>query len=163
MPVSPNGDRSVKQLAKLSKLHADGVLSHDKFTKLKSDPIAGTSARTAEKGNPDKPKANYFVRHWRGELSLPLSYWINGYVLGVVANYTLIVVTLYVNPTSKQLKIAVLLAYLGLYCWAWTGIWRSAGRRTPNGPDGWGWAARVTIILVIMGTAIICIWSFVGI
>jgi hypothetical protein len=26
---------------------------------------------------------NYLMRHWRGELSLPISYWVNGSLLGV--------------------------------------------------------------------------------
>src|SRR5689334_12574412 len=28
-----------------------------------------------------KPR-NYFTRHWRGELSLPVSYWVNGILTG---------------------------------------------------------------------------------
>ncbi|MCA2998445.1 MAG: DUF4339 domain-containing protein [Rhodocyclaceae bacterium] len=30
------------------------------------------------------PKANYLVRHWRGELSLPVSYWLNNILASVI-------------------------------------------------------------------------------
>ena len=63
----------------------------------------------------------------------------------------------------KQLKIAVLLAYLSLYCLGMDRHLAVSRTANSNGPDGWGWAARVTIILGVLGTAIICIWSFVGI
>jgi len=29
-------------------------------------------------------KRNYFVRHWRGELSLPVSYWLNGLIVVIL-------------------------------------------------------------------------------
>jgi hypothetical protein len=97
-------------------------------------------------------KPNYIFRHWRGELSLPLSYWVNGVGLGLVAAFAAEVVILYMNPTLSEL-IALRAAYLSFFGWAWTGIWRSAGRRTPNGPDGWGWAARAAIILAAIRIA----------
>jgi len=28
---------------------------------------------------------NYFIRHWRGELSLPVSYWVNGFLALIAA------------------------------------------------------------------------------
>jgi GYF domain 2 len=29
-------------------------------------------------GKPARANENYLVRHWRGELSLPMAYWVNG-------------------------------------------------------------------------------------
>src|SRR5262249_41811610 len=33
---------------------------------------------SSEESRENKNRSNYVVRHWRGELSLPVSYWING-------------------------------------------------------------------------------------
>ena len=77
---------------------------------------------------------------------MPLSYWVNGVAFGLLATFAADVVMLYTNPTMSEL-IALAAGYISFFVWAWTGIWRSAGRRTPNGPDGWGWAARAAIIL----------------
>ena len=35
------------------------------------------SATPAAKSPPRPPRANYIIRHWRGDLSLGVSYWVN--------------------------------------------------------------------------------------
>src|SRR5262249_8126859 len=43
---------------------------------------------------------NYLVRHWRGQLSLPVSYWINGVLLNVVA--AIVIVAIMTSPRFKN-------------------------------------------------------------
>jgi hypothetical protein len=59
-------------------------------------------------------RTNYIVRHWRGELSLPLSYWVNGVALSLAATFITDVVILYMKPTASEV-IALLAAFLGFF------------------------------------------------
>jgi hypothetical protein len=42
---------------------------------------------------PKPPSANYLVRHWRGELSLPKSYWLNGFLGGLAIGVAIVALT----------------------------------------------------------------------
>ena len=44
-----------------------------------SYPVKGIAA-----AGPAPKEGNYFLRHWRGELSLPVSYWVNGFIVNTV-------------------------------------------------------------------------------
>lgn len=52
----------------------------------------------AESG-PEK-KANYLVRHWRGELSLGVSYWVNRFLANVAALFVVSAITK--SPSDLQ-------------------------------------------------------------
>src|SRR4051812_14407090 len=75
---------------------------------------------------------NYFVRHWQGDLSLGLSYWVNG----VLGNLFLVLMATMV-ATGTILDVAPLTLTAALYffdlavailvsVWQLVGIWRSA-------------------------------------
>lgn len=101
---------------------------------------------------PEDPNANYFVRHWRGELSLPVSYWLNGWgttllltALIYVANKVLDDVSLRAAASAAiGLNTLLLLAT----CWSSVGTWRSAGYHVSRGGAG-GWAVTVQFLVVI--------------
>ena len=93
----------------------------------------------------------YPIRHWRGELPLPVSYWING---TLVVGFGSMLVLKAIDSASGSVSLqttallaigAILLTLLG-WLWAVVGIWRSAGRysRTENG--GWGMVAKGMVI-----------------
>src|SRR5947209_19993561 len=50
---------------------------------------------------PPPPSNNYFARHWRGELSLPKSYWVNGVVFGLLVGIAVASVGYGVNRSGE--------------------------------------------------------------
>jgi membrane protein implicated in regulation of membrane protease activity len=100
------------------------------------------------------PARNYLVRLWRGEISLPLTYWVWG-SLGCVALRLLspgIVYLVFANASMmSQFDMQALL-------WGWTiisfvytafiliAIWRSATRHKEKYPDkSWGLIAKISV------------------
>jgi hypothetical protein len=99
-------------------------------------------------------RRNYFARHWRGELSLPVSYWLNG-ILAALAMYTAAFsFEAFIEAAKVQAGAAMA---LGLVCflvatsivlaWQMVGIWRSATRHAAKGKIFWAGAAKVMVLL----------------
>ena len=98
---------------------------------------------------------NYFARHWRGELSLPVSYWINGAIL---ANATIVILFLVagrMDNNDYSLRI-ISFVYLGIVLfsvvvWFWSviGIWRSSSRHVERG--GMSFWAYIAKFMVVVG------------
>jgi hypothetical protein len=93
-------------------------------------------------------RRNYFVRHWRGDLSLPVSYWVNGTLIGIALFplNKLIGATLEDASMRRVALTAALMIVVQILVWIWSsvGIWRSAGKHADRGgAAGWGSAARV--------------------
>lgn len=103
---------------------------------------------------PATTTGSYFARHWRGELSLPKSYWVSGVLLfGFCCNLAMIVVVtlaIFALRATPALAFTVAVAYilltLGAYVWAVVGIWRSANRRG----GGWAMVARIVMIFSVL-------------
>lgn len=100
----------------------------------------------------------YLRAHWAGELPLSLSYWINGLLLTAGFGAGLKLASDLVTPRHPKVifswVMAALLATAVLALWQNIGIWRSAARHTSRGGLGfWAWAARVMVVLSIVGTA----------
>src|SRR5689334_361523 len=114
----------------------------------------GESGRPARAAATPPPTGNYFARHWRGNLSLPVSYWVNG-TLGTVAIVALMVVARSMD-LGKTLGAfgsgALILGFLGFAyagtIWQLVGIWRSAGHHPDRGGST-GWAAMAKVMVVI--------------
>ncbi len=99
-------------------------------------------------------QANYFTRHWCGDLSLGIAYWVNGGLLAGAASLLLDIFVFKIHETDtslRSLSIIILTASLAtLLVWVWSvvGVWRSAGRHaTRGGAHGWGYAARAMTVL----------------
>jgi len=100
----------------------------------------------------------YVGRHWRGEISLPKSYWINGVlVFGLGCNFLLLLAATLTaalflragNPALAAFVIVVELALnISAYIWALVGIWRSAKKF--QGPRIWSILARVATALGVL-------------
>lgn len=103
-------------------------------------------------------RGSYFARHWRGELSLPVSYWVNGVLLwGFFYDLVITVVaTVALTFTASKPAVAwtIAVAYVALqlvvYIWALVGTWRSAGNY--KGPAVWKVLARVAMVLGVLIT-----------
>lgn len=117
------------------------------------DPNGGMLADEEERSG------NYFLRHWRGHLSLPQSYWLNGFLTNVaIVAVGLALVAL--EQTGRSLRLLAfgfclyVAAFLIARTWSLVGIWRSAGRHSARGgAAGWGVVARVLVGLGVVGTA----------
>lgn len=98
--------------------------------------------------------SNYLVRHWRGQNSLPFSYWINGSAitigLGLLVSFLLSAIE--ASAASLRLFAAFglfsILLLSGVWVWSAVGIWRSATRHPHRGGSG-GWAAVAKIMVAI--------------
>ena len=101
-----------------------------------------------------RKKSSYIGAHWRGELPLAQSYWVNVFLIGVVL---LIVETMMIPLLRAQhLSLTALLVLLAIYTpirlvvtvWQVVGTFRSAAL------SGSGWAVVVNIVMIlsVLGT-----------
>ena len=103
---------------------------------------------------------NYFRRHWRGELSLPVSYWLNGFLIAVVVGVGFVLVK-YLSSGSDEARpllwlfslIAAWVLAVLLTIWQAVGVWRSATRYQQGGKSFWGGAAKALTTLGIVRLA----------
>src|ERR1700761_3082801 len=96
---------------------------------------------------------NYISRHWRGELSLPLSYWINGFLLSLTL-YVLSASALAASPWQLQL-FGASLGIVGIpivAIWQLVGTYRAAKLRVGFWPAiarlcvGFGWLRLISYV-----------------
>jgi hypothetical protein len=113
--------------------------------------LAPAAPTTAEK---PKSRANYLARHWRGELSLPVSYWLNGLLVLLAATAAGLTFSSFVQssqvtagaPMAAALTCFTIVIVL-LSTWQMVGIWRSATRYSASGKAFWGTAAKIVVVL----------------
>lgn len=100
-------------------------------------------------------EGSYLQRHWRGQLPLARSYWVNGVAVNIILTIAALVATGF--GTSRYLQ-AFAWAFLGLIAltivlrtWSLVGIWRSAGRHAARGGSTfWGFVARIMVVLGVL-------------
>jgi hypothetical protein len=112
---------------------------------------------------PAARRDSYFARHWRGELSLATSYWINGLLLvGLGCIFTLALALRMPIEIARSafgsgsqsavvvgiLAVTAILGQVALYfvmsIWAIVGTWRSASKRKRS----WGAITKLGTILM---------------
>lgn len=93
-------------------------------------------------------KGNYLSRHWRGQLSLPVAFWVNYIVLGVI--YFAIGKIMELNEVGDSAGIPFMLILLPIIIWQCVGTWRSAGHRG----GFWGVAVKGCIAIGILETVV---------
>lgn len=93
--------------------------------------------------------ANYFTKHWRGELSLPVSYWVNATLLAglIPIPFLYFIPEVEQRTGSIQLSAALLMLTLlfsiSLSVWAIAGTWRSSNNHSARGgSEGWANIAK---------------------
>lgn len=98
-------------------------------------------------------KANYFARHWNGDLSLAKSFWFNlvgiNFLSAVILNILYIsVFPAYAMGSGVVLIIASFLIFFLIWIWGAVGVWRSASRYMKRpGAGVWGHVACAIVVL----------------
>jgi len=104
-------------------------------------------------------RRNYVIRHWRGELSLPVAYWVNVALFGVAAA----LLAAAAQSTLLELRdprpvaavgLVLILAGVTVPVWQIVGVWRSAGRHKARGGSGF-WAGAARVLMVINGLGVV--------
>lgn len=122
--------------------------------------IEAQQVQKNQTSQPSKPKfhedlhANWFVRYWRGQVSLPMSYWGVGITINLLILGLSKVIQLGIESSNHNWQLGAYI--LGLYsfiiaamCWQSVGLFRTA-RKHPlrTGDSGW---ATVAIIMLFIG------------
>lgn len=110
---------------------------------------------------------NYFARHWRGELSLPKSYWVNGIVFGFIVGAAVASLGYGVNSRGEAQPVVWLVTLIATWVivalftmWQAIGVWRSATNYKASGKHFWGGLAKTVTVLGVVNLAFNCL--FVG-
>ena len=103
---------------------------------------------------PRQPAQNFIARHWRGELSLPRSFWINHLALGISAGVAVAGLAAAIEhgaveqPVRWLISLGLTWSVIALFSlWAVTGVWRAATAYRRAGKRFWGAAAKATMTL----------------
>lgn len=103
---------------------------------------------------------NFLVKHWRGDYSLGVSYWVIGSLLTVIV----VAVTTAIGSSSALRELGprasgtAILAFYGfvvtLTLWQLVGIWRSADKHSQRGGKAfWASLAKVMVVLGLLRAA----------
>jgi len=121
--------------------------------------VIGTDDRPVVSGSGYNTRRSYIVRHWQGELSLPVSYWINGFLGAVAISAVFLCIRLLIAPADSPLGFAIAISVAGCFLvvatlWQLVGVWRSAeNHKGRGGSSFWAWLARFMVILGFLGLA----------
>src|ERR1039458_9104775 len=108
---------------------------------------------------PPSRAKNYLLRHWRGECSLAVSYWINGWLAVVpIAAVALLVGVALKEGRQPWLYLTGLLLIWSLVIlsvvWQSVGTWRSAARaKRLRGRRFWPVVAQVMTVVGLLSNA----------
>lgn len=102
---------------------------------------------------PGRGRPSFLVRHWRGDLPLWQSYWINSVLLAVIVGRAVAWLgewlSSHVGAREVSLgALASMAVITAISVWSSVGTWRAAGRTAEHGGSpGWGRLARAMIVL----------------
>lgn len=106
---------------------------------------------------------SFFGKHWRGEYSLPVSYWI----IGLIATVLVLFLTALIDEVFSSLSqefyspgtaLAALTVWwsicLSIYFWQVAGVWRSSNfHKSRGGKEGWATLAKIMVVVGLLNTA----------
>jgi hypothetical protein len=99
------------------------------------------------------PRRSYVARHWRGDLSFGVSYWLNSFLANLAGFVVLLGVGLLTAPDKHPLIFALTSSAAWLFAiaisvWYLVGVWRSARHHKARGGRGF-WAATACVAVVV--------------
>jgi hypothetical protein len=101
-----------------------------------------------------EPTGNYIKDHWQGNLTLPLSYWVNGTLISAVSAGIIFTVASSIESSDTSLQswalgmLALNLAALAISVWGLVGIWRSSSRHEQRGGSP-AWASIAKFMVIV--------------
>lgn len=101
---------------------------------------------------------SYIARHWRGELSLPVSYFVNGMLVGFLAYVVITALAPFIGRIGTPVGVFAAIVGIWLFAlsitfWQVVGIWRSADRHPARGGSkGWATVAKIMVVIGILQT-----------
>ena len=114
---------------------------------------AAAAALAAAEPAPE-PQRLWIVRHWRGELSLPVAYWVNSLLVVFLVTVLLGAAVRGLEASGAALQavsaaaLFFLITTLVLWLWGAVGTWRSATYHEERGGSGsWAITAQVLVVL----------------
>jgi len=120
----------------------------------------GTGLRNQSASGVRNPRYNNFIaRYWRGEFSLPISYWVFGFLANLFVGLVAVLISGALTDSEgyepRALFASLLLIWLCVLAvgvWQLVGVWRSAKRykldRIRAGKQAfWAGAAQLAVIL----------------
>ena len=112
----------------------------------------GTAVEVGVPPSFKEKRENYILRHWRGDLSLGLSYWVNLLLGSLLVFIMANMLAAKAVEVSLKLVATLTLVLLGsaivVSVWQLVGVWRSAAKHVSRGGRGlWSTLARVMVVL----------------
>lgn len=109
---------------------------------------------------PEKARSNFIARHWRGELSLPVSYWLCNFLGAIAAVVAVRLISKSFDFKDEFKPEVALLAVLSIwtvlfviFLWQTVGTWRSATNYSiTNSSKYWGGIAKFFVIIAVLRT-----------
>ena len=108
----------------------------------------------------DERTGNYLLDHWQGNLSLPISYWINGNLVAALNAILILAVGAEIKNSTYSLQmvsvftIALIVVALSAWIWGAAGIWRSASKHASRGGTPfWAFAAQAMVVIGALNTS----------
>jgi hypothetical protein len=107
---------------------------------------------------PQQETKSYLVRHWNGQLSLPISFFINGFLGNIVAVVLATTVTAATDSSSNVWAIffgitGTWAAVITITLWQLVGVWRSATNHPERGGSSfWAGVAKFMVIVGALQT-----------
>jgi len=97
-------------------------------------------------------KSHYIKRHWKGELSLAKSFWINYLLLFVLYLPVSTLFLIFVLPNVPRflffpLATVMALVSVAFFIWQIVGVWRAATTYDSVENKSWGKAAKGFVIV----------------
>ena len=154
-PIPPVGQNLVAPSAEPPRHEAHQPIASDQI-KLSLIP---ESPRPSDQPSHKPPRGSYFARHWRGELSLPVSYWVNSFLISAVFLMVIAIVPWddFVSKSPKLYSVAIIALWVVLAIttlWQLVGTWRSADKYLNEGKSKlWGNFAKVAVVLGLFRAA----------
>ncbi len=91
-----------------------------------------------------KSKDNFFVRFWKGQLSLPMSYWGVGIGIGIIYGFLVGFLTISLGMNEDAMWGFI----IPFQIYTVVGIWRSSDRY--KGPKFWSILAKIAVIIGVI-------------
>jgi len=119
---------------------------------VESLPKKPTQPSSVVKANA-KPSTIWILRHWNGDFSLALTFWVTSLMGAAFSTILMVLVNAYPFQGESLYLVSItgvitLLIAILIWLWSLVGVWRSADKHIGRGGSiGWATAAKFSVIL----------------